>query len=101
MTNPQLVLFDDGNRPGENGASRAIATNAGWNTAPSLGTSPVVASVQVATVQAMNAVGAFSLNNGSTDAAMLVTLPPGSYTAQLSGVGGTTGIGLVEVYEDL
>ena len=30
--------------------------------------------------------------------AMVVTLPPGSYTAQVSGVGGTTGVSLVEVY---
>lgn len=44
-------------------------------------------------------VGAFDLPLGSTDAVLLVTLPPGGYTAQVSGVGGTTGIGLVEVYE--
>jgi hypothetical protein len=30
---------------------------------------------------------------------VLLTLPPGSYSAQVSGVGGTTGISLVEVYE--
>ena len=35
---------------------------------------------------------------GSADAAMMVTLPAGSYTLQLSGVGGSTGVGLVEVY---
>jgi hypothetical protein len=29
----------------------------------------------------------------------VVTLPSGSYTAQLSGVGGTTGEGVAEVYE--
>jgi hypothetical protein len=44
-------------------------------------------------------VGAFALAAGSRDAAILVTLQPGAYTAQVSGVGGTTGIGLVEVYE--
>lgn len=44
-------------------------------------------------------VGAFRLPNGSKDAALLITLPPGGYTAQVSGVGGTTGDGLVEVYE--
>ncbi len=43
--------------------------------------------------------GAFALPAGSKDAALLLTLPPGSYTAQVSGVGGTTGISLVEVYE--
>jgi hypothetical protein len=30
---------------------------------------------------------------------MVVTLPPGSYTAEVSGLGGTTGIGLIEVYD--
>jgi hypothetical protein len=42
--------------------------------------------------------GAFALAGGSTDAAILLELPPGVYTAKLSGVGGTTGNGLVEVY---
>ncbi|HEX2853551.1 MAG TPA: hypothetical protein VHO24_09950 [Opitutaceae bacterium] len=31
--------------------------------------------------------------------AILATLPPGGYTAQVSGVDGTTGVALVEVYE--
>jgi hypothetical protein len=45
-------------------------------------------------------VGAFVLSgDGSRDAALLVTLPPGSYTAQVSGVNNTTGIALIEVYE--
>ena len=43
--------------------------------------------------------GAFALPPGSRDAALVVTLPPGSYTAQVSGVGGTTGVALVEVYD--
>ena len=43
--------------------------------------------------------GAFRLPAGSKDAAMLVSLPPGVYTAQLSGVGGTSGDGVIEVYE--
>ncbi len=46
-----------------------------------------------------SAVGAFPLNAGSRDAALVVTLQPGTYTAQLSGVGGTSGLGLIEVYE--
>lgn len=44
-------------------------------------------------------VGAFPLDAGSLDAALLTVLPPGSYTAQVSGVGGGTGEGLVEIYE--
>lgn len=43
--------------------------------------------------------GAFDLTSGSRDAVLLVTLPPGNYTAQVSGVGGTTGVALVELYE--
>ncbi len=35
----------------------------------------------------------------SQESAILVTLPPGGYTAIVSGVGGTTGVGLVEVFE--
>jgi len=33
------------------------------------------------------------------ESAILVTLNPGIYTAQLSGVGGGTGVGLFEVFE--
>ncbi len=33
------------------------------------------------------------------ESAILITLPPGRYTAIISGVGGTTGVGLVEVFE--
>ncbi len=43
--------------------------------------------------------GAFTLGSGSKDAAVLVTLPPGGYSVQVTGVAGTTGIALVEVYE--
>jgi hypothetical protein len=44
------------------------------------------------------AVGAFGLDGASRDAALVVTLPVGAYTAQVTGVGGT-GVALVEVYE--
>jgi len=43
---------------------------------------------------------AFALTaDASRDAALIATLAPGSYTAQISGVGNTTGVALVEVYE--
>lgn len=46
------------------------------------------------------AVGAFPFSSTtSKDAAVLVTLQPGVYSAKVSGVGGTTGNALVEVYE--
>ena len=48
---------------------------------------------------AFAAAGAFSLPNGSGDAAVLVRLPPGGYTVVVSGVANTTGTALVEVYD--
>jgi hypothetical protein len=45
-------------------------------------------------------VGGFALASGSTDAALLVTLTPGAYTAQVGApVGSTPGNALVEVYD--
>jgi hypothetical protein len=48
---------------------------------------------------AFTSVGAFGLPVTSRDAALLVTLPPGSYTVQVSGVNNSIGIALVELYE--
>lgn len=45
------------------------------------------------------AVGAFALDPGSKDAALLTSLPPGSYTVQVRGADGGTGEALVEIYE--
>ena len=46
------------------------------------------------------AVGAFALLEGSRDAALLITLPPGPYTVEMnSGSGGAQGNGLIEIYE--
>ena len=45
-------------------------------------------------------VGAFNLATNSRDAAILATnLTPGAYTATVSGVGTSTGVALVEVYD--
>ncbi|MDO8541658.1 MAG: redoxin domain-containing protein [Opitutaceae bacterium] len=43
--------------------------------------------------------GAFTLSNNTTDAAIVVRLPPGAYTVAVSGVGRTTGTALVEIYD--
>jgi hypothetical protein len=48
---------------------------------------------------AASAAGAFALTAGSRDAALIASLSPGGYTVELSGVGGVTGVGLIEVYE--
>jgi len=47
----------------------------------------------------IRAANAFRLASGGRDAALVVTLPPGSYTVVVSGVGDTSGVALVEVYE--
>jgi hypothetical protein len=45
-------------------------------------------------------VGAFRWSDpASSDSAILVTLPPGNYTATVSGAANDTGVALVEVYE--
>lgn len=67
----------------------AIARNVGWST------STDAAAIALAGAQA----GAFALAAGSADSALLITLAPGPYTAQVSGPAGTTGVALVEVYE--
>lgn len=91
LATPELILYD--------GNSIAIATDIGWGNAAALGTSPVQAGVQPATATVLSEVGAFPLTTGSADCAIVVTLPPGNYTAQVTGVGGATGIALIEVYE--
>ncbi|MBL9201749.1 MAG: hypothetical protein JNL39_14660, partial [Opitutaceae bacterium] len=44
-------------------------------------------------------VGAFALASGSKDAALVISLPPGGYTVQVSGADGGTGEALIELYE--
>lgn len=44
-------------------------------------------------------VGAFPLANSSRDAVLIVTLPPGSYTAQVTGHDGGSGVTLMELYD--
>ncbi len=66
------------------GAGAPVATNDNWN-------SSLVPAFEIA--------GAFALPQQSRDAALIVTLPPGTYTAQVSGADGGTGEALVEVYE--
>jgi len=77
-----------------------IAGNNGWNTAPTAGsaaTGGIV--VQPLTAALSTKVGAFALAQGSADSAIVATLPPGNYTAQVTGTGNSTGVALVEIYE--
>jgi hypothetical protein len=64
--------------------STRLAENDSWS--PSL--SPLFARV-----------GAFGLPEGSRDAATVLSLPPGGYTVQVSGVAGAVGEALIEVFE--
>jgi hypothetical protein len=70
-------------------AGATMATNDNWGTAATAG--------EIGAVTAR--VGGFPLAANSRDAALLVTLAPGSFTALVSGAGGTSGVVLVEVFE--
>jgi len=72
-----------------NAAGQTLYANDDWGTAANL------AELRVTTA----AVGAFTLTEGGKDSAILATLDPGTYSAQVSGVNGSTGISLIEIYE--
>jgi kumamolisin len=91
LAQPTISVYDQSNV--------LIVSDTGWGNAPVAGTSTVAATFRQATAADMQSVGAFALTAGSADSAIVVTLPPGNYTAVVSGVGGTTGTGLAEVYE--
>ncbi len=82
LTTPVLDLYRGGS---------LIASNTG------------VASLSAAARDAITAAGAqsgaFALGSSGADSAIITTLAPGSYTAQVSGAGNTAGIVLVEVYD--
>lgn len=69
--------------------ANVIASNEGWDKAAN--------AAEIAA--AATAVGAFALGAADLDAAVLVTLDPGTYTATITGLGGTTGDVLAEVYD--
>jgi hypothetical protein len=81
LANPRLQVFD--------ARGQLVAENDDWGSATN---APALSSTA-------QAVGAFGLQSGTKDSVMLLTLAPGAYTAQVSGVNATTGVGLVEVYE--
>jgi hypothetical protein len=68
--------------------STLLASSDNWTSGPAAGD----------LAQAASAVGAFALAAGSRDAAVLVTLPAGSYTVVVNGGGVATGTALVELY---
>jgi probable HAF family extracellular repeat protein len=83
LPDPQLHLYQSDGAAG----STLLGSDTGWG-----------GDTQIASAAA--SVGAFSWGPVATpDSALLVTLPPGAYTAVVSGASGDTGIGLIEVYE--
>ena len=82
LATPTLQVFD-------NATGSLLATNRGWRTA----------SDPAALVAAAKSVGAFALRDPGADSALLLTLPPGVYTAHVRSDTAATGVALVEVYE--
>jgi hypothetical protein len=80
MTDPQLEFFN-------NDTGAKIAWNDNWG-----GDSQLAAT--------MASVGAFPLSSpASKDAVLLMTLPPGAYSARVSDGNGAGGTAIVEIYE--
>ena len=70
-----------------NQSGQTVATASNWSA------SADAAAIAAASAQS----GAFPMVAG--DAAMIVNLAPGAYTAQVTNAAGATGVALVEVYE--
>jgi hypothetical protein len=81
LAQTSLSVFDD--------KGNVIESNTGWGANSN--------TAQVASVSA--SAGAFSLSSGSADSALVVSLSPGAYTMQASGVNNSTGVALAEIYE--
>lgn len=81
LSNPMITVYDK--------FQNIVAQNDDW------GDSANAAEIQTVSAQ----VFAFSLGAGSADAAVLVDVTPGNYTVIVGGVGGETGVAIVEVYD--
>jgi len=79
LADPQLSVFD--------GSQVKVSSNDNWGTFSDQGSLIAAGG---------NKSGPYPLD--VHDSVLILTLPPGGYTAQLSGVGGGTGVGLIEVY---
>ena len=81
LADPQFIVV--------NGANEIVATSDNWEEG----------AFKDSLIREMEAAGATVSDEGSKDAATIVTLDPGGYTVIVSGVGGTTGVALVDVFE--
>jgi len=82
VADPLLTLYDQG-------TGAPIARDDDWSASDSAAEARTAAT----------ATGAFALPEGSRDAAVVVDLPSGIYTAVVEGKNGGTGTALVEAYE--
>jgi sugar lactone lactonase YvrE len=82
LANPQLELHD---------ATSTIARNDDWQTTQIGG---IITADQVTEIR-----NSQLAPSNSAEAAIITTLQPGSYTAIVQGLNGTTGVGLIEVYK--
>ena len=85
LPDPSLTIF--------NAAGQSVFSNNDWST-PAAGAASA-AELAIAATRA----GAIALSANSRDAALLVQLDPGAYTAVVSDASGATGVSLVEVHE--
>ena len=79
LVQPVLTIFQGAN-------PTPLYSNTVWGGDPAL-------------VNAENVVGAYPISTSSQDSLLLVSLPAGNYTAEITGVNYTTGIAVVEIYE--
>ncbi|GAB5562436.1 MAG: hypothetical protein SynsKO_40830 [Synoicihabitans sp.] len=92
LADPLLKVF--------NADRKLVAINEDWGIALTVDTVQQAASPADLT-SASNTTGAFSLESGSQDAALIVNLRPGLYTVELTAAAGAsaTGNALIEIYE--
>src|SRR5581483_1159407 len=83
VTDPVLKVYAAGN-------ANPIATNDNWETPQAVSATQVAASA-ADIAAASSATGAFPLAKGSADAAIVITLLPGNYSAVVSGANNATG----------
>jgi uncharacterized repeat protein (TIGR01451 family) len=97
LANPTMELYS---------GATVIAQNNNWQTTDPLCLSPATACGNATQISATamdpcqpNPGQSVAPPNCGQESALLVTLPPGSYSAIVRGVSGGTGVGLVEVFE--
>jgi hypothetical protein len=89
LADPVLNVYDSG--------GNLVASNRSWSVQVPAG--PYQEGVSAAAIaSADSAAGAFALAAGSADTAVIATLPPGSYTFEVTSASSSTGQALGEVY---